>query len=42
MKTKYENDIININKNNNEITNNSPGPECITKKNKKMNQINNY
>ena len=41
MKTKYENDIININKNNNEITNNSPGPECITKKNKKMNQINN-
>ena len=41
IKTNHENDIIDINKNNIVITNNSPGPECITPLSKKQNQINN-
>ena len=41
IKTNHENDIIDINKKNNVITNNSPGPECITPLSKKQNQINN-
>ena len=41
IKTIHENDIIDINKNNIVITNNSPGPECITPLSKKQNQINN-
>ena len=36
-----EKDIINLNKKNNNIKNNSPGPECIPSKTKKINQINN-
>ena len=41
IKTNHENDIIDINKNNIVITNNSPGPGCITPLSKKQNQINN-